>query len=101
MIVIVLGLIVLIFGNRLALLGDGAGALLGIGILRLLPGDQTRLLRVIISVGLAILFTLGAGLAKIFIVLISLALGTLAGGAIVMAGLGIAYQVGYFGKSKR
>jgi hypothetical protein len=88
-IVIVLGLIVLVFGNRLALLGAGVGALLGIGILGLLPGDQTSWLWLVIPIGLAILFALGAGLAKAFISLISLALGALAGGAIVLAVLGL------------
>ena len=82
---IVLGLIVLAFGNRLALLGAGVGALLGIGILRFLPGSQDSLLWLIVPIGLAILFALGSGLAKGILTLITLAIGALAGGAIVLA----------------
>jgi hypothetical protein len=38
--VIALGIFILALGTRLALLGAGVGALLGIGILRFLPGSQ-------------------------------------------------------------
>jgi hypothetical protein len=81
---IVLGLLVLAFGSRLALFGAGVGALLGIGILSILPGTQTGWIWWIIPIGLAILFAIGAGIAKGFIGLISLALGALAGGAITL-----------------
>jgi hypothetical protein len=83
-ILIVLGLIVLAFGSRLALLGAGVGALLGIVIINFLPGDQESLLWLVVPVGLAILFAIGTGVAKGFITLITLALGALAGGAIVL-----------------
>jgi hypothetical protein len=84
-ILIALGIIVLLFGNRLALFGAGVGALLGLGILRILPGVQESLLWLVVPVGLAILFAVGAGFAKGLVSLITLALGALAGGAIVLA----------------
>jgi hypothetical protein len=82
---IALGLVVLVYGNRLALFGAGIGALLGIAFLRFLPGTQESWLWLILPVGLAILFALGAGLAKGLLGLVTLALGALAGGVIVLA----------------
>lgn len=84
---IVLGLVMLFFGSRLVLLASGVGALLGIGILRLLPGSQDNWLWLIIPIGLAIIFALGAGIARGLVSLATLAVGALAGGAIVLAGL--------------
>ena len=84
-VLIVLGLVVLVYGTRLTLFGAGVGALLGLAILRILPGAQESLLWLIVPIGLAILFALGAGLAKGLIGLVTLALGALAGGAIVLA----------------
>jgi hypothetical protein len=84
-ILIALGIIVLLFGNRLALFGAGVGALLGLGIVRILPGVQESLIWLAVPAGLAILFAVGAGFAKGLISLITLALGALAGGAIVLA----------------
>ncbi len=81
---IVLGLIVLAFGSRLAIFGAGVGALLGIGILSILPGVQEGWLWWIIPIGLAILFAFGAGIAKALVGLVTLALGALAGGAITL-----------------
>ncbi len=83
--IIIFGFCVLWFGKRLVILGAGVGALLGIAILRILPGSQESWLWLILPVGLAIFFALGSGIAKGLISLISLALGALAGGAIVLA----------------
>ena len=94
---IILGLMVLAFGSRLALFGAGVGALLGMGILSILPGTQSSWLWLIIPIGLAILFAIGAGIAKGFIGLISLSLGALAGGAITLSLLnlfGISWGLG-------
>jgi hypothetical protein len=85
LIVIAMGLVVLVFGNRLVLLGAGIGTLLGVGILRWLPGDQASLWWWIVPIGMAILFGIGGGLVKGLISIISLAFGALAGGAIVLA----------------
>ena len=85
--IIALGIFILVVGNRLALLGAGVGALLGIGLLRLLPGNQDSLWWWILPVGLAALFMIGAVIFKGFISLITLAIGAVAGGAIVLATL--------------
>jgi hypothetical protein len=82
---IILGLVVLAFGTRLALFGAGVGALLGIAILRFLPGETDSWLALVVPFGLAILFAFGAGIAKVAISLITLAFGALAGGVITLA----------------
>ena len=84
LIVIVLGLMLLGFGKRMWLFGAGVGALVGLAILSFLPGVQDSWVWLLIPVGLAILFAVGSGLAKGLIGLITLALGALAGGAIVL-----------------
>jgi hypothetical protein len=57
---IAIGVAVLAFGARLAVLGAAVGALLGVGLLRLLPGSQDGWLALIIPIGLAALgFTCG------------------------------------------
>jgi len=81
---IILGLVVLAYGSRLAIFGAGVGALLGIGILRILPGAKENLLWLAVPIVLAVLFAFGAGIAKGLIGLITLALGALAGGAITL-----------------
>jgi hypothetical protein len=83
-IVIVLGLMLLGFGKRMWLFGAGVGAAVGLAILRFLPGAQDGWFGFIVIFGLAILFAVGSGLAKGLIGLITLALGALAGGAIVL-----------------
>jgi hypothetical protein len=84
LIVIVLGLMLLGFGKRMWLFGAGVGAVVGLAILRFLPGAQDNLFGFAVVFGLAIVFAVGSGLAKGFISLITLALGALAGGAIVL-----------------
>jgi len=83
-IVIVLGLMILGFGKRMRLFGAGVGAVVGLTLLRFLPGAQDGWLGFIVIFGLAILFAVGSGIAKGFISLITLALGALAGSAIVL-----------------
>jgi hypothetical protein len=84
LIVIVLGLMLLGFGKRMWLFGAGVGAVVGLALLRFLPGAQDGWLAFLVVFGLAILFAVGSGIAKGFIGLITLALGALAGGAIVL-----------------
>jgi len=84
LIVIVLGLMLLGFGKRMWLFGAGVGAVVGLALLRFLPGAQDGWLGFLVVFGLAILFAVGSGIAKGFIGLITLALGALAGGAIVL-----------------
>lgn len=85
--IIALGIFILAMGNRLTLLGAGVGALLGIGILSFLPGGQDSLWWWVIPVGLAVLFMIGAVFLKGFVQLVTLAIGAVAGGAIVFAAL--------------
>jgi len=82
---LLVGALMLVFGNRLALFGGVVGALLGIGILLLLPGSKENLAWLLIPVGLSMLFALGTGIVKGLISLITLAFGALAGGALVLA----------------
>jgi hypothetical protein len=79
--------VALAFGSRLIILGAAIGALLGLGILRFLPGNQDNGLWLVVPIGLAVLFALGAGIFRGFIGLITNAAGAFAGGAIVLAGL--------------
>ena len=83
--IMLLGALMLVFGNRLALFGGVVGALLGIGILLIIPGSKENLAWLLIPVGLSLLFALGTGIVKGLISLITLALGALAGGALVLA----------------
>lgn len=81
---IAIGVTVLVFGSRLAVLGAAVGALLGVGILHFLPGAQAGWLALIIPIGLAILGALGAGFMKGIVNIATLVLGALAGAAIVL-----------------
>jgi|RhiMetdeSRZDD1v2_1073273.scaffolds.fasta_scaffold208864_4 hypothetical protein len=78
------GLAVLVFGSRMAVLGAGVGALLGVGLLRLLPGVQEGFLWLLVPVGLAILGAVGTGFMKGMVNIVMLVLGVLAGAAIVL-----------------
>ena len=85
--ILALGILVLALGNRLVILGAGVGALVGIGILRFLPGSQESLWWWVIPIGLAVLCMIGAVVFKGFVSLITLAIGAVAGAAIVLAAL--------------
>jgi hypothetical protein len=82
-ILILLGLLVLAYGSRLAIFAAGVGALLGIWLLNIIPGAQTGLLSWVIPLGLAVLFSFGAGIANTVVNLVTLVIGALAGFAIV------------------
>lgn len=85
LILIAAGIAVLVGGTRLWLIGGAAGALLGLGLLRLLPGTQDGFVGVAIVVGLAVLFGVLAMFGKGFISLIVMAIGFIAGVAIATA----------------
>lgn len=85
--IIVLGVVVLLFGRRMMLLAAGAGALLGIGILRFLPGLQDGIGAVLLVFGLAIAVGILGVVAKGVSHLIVLGIGFIAGGALVLAAL--------------
>lgn len=81
---IALGLVALAVGSRLAILGAAVGAILGVSLLRLLPGDQGFWLTLLVPGGLAVLFFFGAGLAKETVGSLTLVLGVVAGAAITL-----------------
>jgi hypothetical protein len=81
---LVLGIIVWLFGNRMWLLAAGAGALLGVALLRLLPGLANGMLGFLLVVGLAIALGVLGFLGKAFTKMIALITGFIAGGAIAL-----------------
>lgn len=81
---IAIGIAVLLFGKRLAVLGAAVGALLGVGLLRLFPGSSSLLLELAIPILLAVIGFFVAGFAKGIVDIVLLVLGALAGAAIVL-----------------
>jgi hypothetical protein len=81
---IAIGIAVLAFGKRLAVLGAAVGALLGVALLRLFPGDSGPLLTLGVPIVLAVLGFFGAGFAKGIVNIVLLVIGALAGAAIVL-----------------
>jgi hypothetical protein len=80
-----LGLVVWFFGDRLWLMGAGAGALLGIVLLRLFPGLADGFVGFLIVAGLAVALGILAFIGKAFTKIIGMVIGFIAGGAIAMA----------------
>ena len=81
---IVVGVAVLAFGKRLAVLGAAVGALLGVVLLRLFPGTSGPWVTIGVPVVLALIGFFAAGFAKGLIDIVVLVLGALAGAAIVL-----------------
>lgn len=79
-----LGLVTLAFGSRLAILGAAVGAILGVALLRLLPGDQGFWLTLLIPGGLALLSFFVVGPANKAVGFLTLGLGVVAGAAITL-----------------
>ncbi len=82
---LILGVIVWFFGNRLWLMGAGAGALLGIVLLHWFPSLAEGFLGFLIVAGLAVALGILAFIGKAFTKIIGIAIGFIAGGAIAMA----------------
>ena len=82
--VIAIGIAVLVYGKRLAVLGAAVGALLGVGLLNLFPGSATPLTVLLIPGLLAVIGFFVAGFAKGIVDIVLLVLGALAGAAIVL-----------------
>ena len=80
-----LGIAVWLFGNRMWLLGAGAGALLGYALLRLFPGMADGWLGLVVVGGLAILLGVLAFFGKAFASIIAMVIGFIAGDAIVLS----------------
>jgi hypothetical protein len=87
--VIAIGIAVLAFGRRLAVLGAAVGALLGVGLLNLFPGSATPLTVLLIPGLLAVIGFFVAGFAKGIVNIVLLVLGALAGAAIMLGFLNL------------
>ena len=84
--IIAIGIAVLLLGKKLAVMGAAVGALLGVGLLRLLNIPVTDVLLTLLIPGLlAVGGFFVAGFAKGIVNIILLVLGALAGAAIVLA----------------
>ena len=84
--IIAIGIAVLVLGKRLAVMGAAVGALLGVGLLRLLNIPVTDVLLTLLIPGLlAVIGFFVAGFAKGIVNIVLLVLGALAGAAIVLA----------------
>ncbi len=77
--VIAIGVAVLVFGKRLPVLCAAVGALLGVGLLALFPGQSGPLLELAIPFLLAVIGFFAAGFAKGIVNIVLLVLGALAG----------------------
>jgi hypothetical protein len=82
--VIAIGIAVLLFGKRLAVLGAAVGALLGLSLLKVFPGIDNTVIQWVLVIGLAVLGAIGGGFARGFVSIIILVLGVLAGAEVVL-----------------
>jgi hypothetical protein len=82
--VIAIGIAVLVFGKRLAVLGAAVGALFGFGLLHLFPGSSGPLLLFGLPITLAVVGFFLAGFAKGIVNLVLLTMGALAGASIML-----------------
>ncbi|MCS6882199.1 MAG: hypothetical protein RMK84_00540 [Oscillochloridaceae bacterium] len=78
------GLVVLVVGSRLTIAGAAVGAILGLALLRLLPGNQGFWLALLITLGFAALSFFGASRARGALGRLTLILGAVAGAAITL-----------------
>jgi len=83
--VIAIGIAVLAFGKRLAVLGAAVGALLGLALLRIIPGTSSSpLLALLIPILLAVIGFFVAGFAKGIVNIVLIVIGALAGAEIML-----------------
>ncbi len=85
---LVLGIFVWLFGNRMWLLGAAAGALLGFALINFL-NLSTGWLGFIIVAGLAVLLGVLGFIGKAFTKLIAMVVGFIGGGAVAVAFMGM------------
>ena len=85
LLVIAIGVAVLVFGKRLAVLGAALGALLGVVLLSLLSPTGGFWIQLAFVGGLALIGFFVAGFAKGIVNIVVLVIGVLAGAAIVLA----------------
>lgn len=82
--IIAIGIAVLVFGKRLSVLGAAVGALLGLALLRILPGTSSSpFLALMLPILLAVIGFFVAGFAKGIINIVLTVLGALAGASIM------------------
>jgi hypothetical protein len=84
-ILLVLGIFVWLFGNRLWLLGAGAGALLGFGLLRLFPSLANETAGLLITLGLMVLFGVLGFIGKAVVKVVALIIGFFIGGGLALS----------------
>ena len=89
LILLVLGVVVWLFGNRMWLLGAGAGALLGYGLLRLFPSITDGTLGLLIVIGMMVLFGVLGFIGKAFAKIIAWVIGFVIGGGLALAFLSL------------
>ncbi len=89
LLLLVLGIIVWLFGNRMWLLGAGAGAMLGFGLLGLFPSPFQGWVGFFIIIGLAIVLGVLGFIGKAFTKIIAMVIGFIAGGALVIGFLNL------------
>lgn len=82
---IAIGVAVIAFGKRLAVLGAAVGALVGLGLLRLIPGTESALIALTICGLLAVIGFFVAGFAKGIVNIVLIVLAALAGAAITLS----------------
>ena len=83
--VIAIGIAVLAFGKRLAVLGAAIGAMLGVVLLRIIPGTSSSpLLALLVIIMLAVIGFFVAGFAKGIVNIVLIVLGALAGAEIMV-----------------
>ena len=87
--VIAIGIAVLVFGKRLAVLGVAVGVLLGLGLLSLFSISDSLVLQFAVVGLLAVLGAIGGGFAKGLVDVVILVMGALAGAAIVLGFLNL------------
>jgi hypothetical protein len=81
---IAIGVTVLVLGKRLAVLGAAVGALLGLGLLRIIPGSSSIWAQLIVVIALAGLGFFAAGFTKGIINIVLMVIGVLGGAAVMM-----------------
>jgi hypothetical protein len=85
----VIGISVWLFGNRMWLLGAGAGALLGFAIIGLIPSRATGLTVWFIVAACTVALGVLGFIGKAFTKFIAMGLGFIAGGAVMIAFLNL------------
>lgn len=96
-ILIVLGALVLLLGRRFFVLAAGVGALLGVGLLSLIPGQQGGTIALLLIFGLAVAGAFVGVFVKGLSHLVATGIGFVAGGAITLGILdGLGLNLGFF-----